>query len=57
MSGKWKVQINDGDIQDLETKTTLYGLAAVAALAQLEYPESKVIIENKVMQSSSFRAM
>ena len=49
MSQKWKVQINAGEIQDFETKTGLYGLAAVSALAQLEYEESNLIVENKVM--------
>ena len=46
---KWKVQINDGDIQDFETVTTQYHLAAVSALAQLEYPESNLVVNNKVM--------
>ena len=46
MGTTWKVQINGGDVQDLETKTTQYGLAAFAALALLDYeqhPEYDVV--------------
>lgn len=35
----WKVQINGGPVQDLETKTTQYGIAAFAALALLDYED------------------
>ena len=49
MTQKWKVQINDGAIQDFETETGQYGLASIAALAQLEYEQSSMIVENKVM--------
>lgn len=46
---QWKVQINDGDVQDFETKTGQYGLACVAALAHLDYKESDLIIDGKNM--------
>lgn len=36
----WKIQINNGPIQDFQTKTTQYRLAVAAALAQLEFEES-----------------
>jgi len=36
---KWAVEINKGPTQKFETRTSLYVLAAGAALAMLEYPE------------------
>ncbi len=43
----WKIQINDGEIHDFETKTGIYKLAAVAALSFFEYPETKIEVENR----------
>lgn len=37
---KWKVQINGGPVQDLETRSGLYILAASSALAMLEYVDN-----------------
>lgn len=33
----WKVQINGEQVQEFTTRTSLYKVAAMAALAQLEY--------------------
>lgn len=49
MKTQWKVQINDGLVQDFETKTGLYGMASIAALAQLDYEEGTMINNNKVV--------
>lgn len=47
MKTNWKVQVNDGNVQDFETETSLYGLAALAALAQLKYDKSTLLLNDK----------
>lgn len=40
-SSTFKVQINGGPVQEITTKTGIYVLAAMAALAMLDYDENE----------------